>query len=579
MRSLTLAVLGSIVVLEIASKLVWRRVSSRGTPSLLDALQPPPSGADHPRVLFPPRLIGIRNGEVMLLIALFAGAIWIAVRELFAPTLGFDRDGVLIGATSLAFSHWLVTYTALFVNERRVRRDRAAYRIVLVTDRPVDDPTTTAAVASLSLGGNVIALFVCDPRDVAPETRLPPVRALLPTRVFLSITQLVDVVDSALDHTDLVVVHSNANDLLELVRESTSLPTTHVLRLSEDAPATAAAGFTPIAASVLERDALLRRFGTRESLHRDTAYAYDEWMVGDLHAKAIMLAGVVLQLFERWRFFGAWLIAAGVAWTFPRFIGPARRRAIDRTTLRTPKHPAISKRLLHYNWTAQPIKWIAFGVGLLSIYLTGDLGFRAGLSAGLVILFSETMLAPGLLRIIKWNLDWNFRIVMFRRYRAAHAVFHKRIFMPALGAYGQLTLLGDASLSVADDTPWCRWSRLVLAEMYHQLDTSKYADDWKARVLDELAVADFAMFDWEGEITDNMRWELEVTGAVLPVDRIMVVTSTEQLEAAEREIAACGATGARVVVFDGYGPAVNAFYRALHEQMAQLRPAPRVRGA
>jgi hypothetical protein len=126
---------------------------------------------------------------------------------------------------------------------------------------------------------------------------------------------------------------------------------------------------------------------------------------------------------------------------------------------------------------------------------------------------------------IKYHVDQGFRIVVFRRYRLEGAITHKSEIMPLCGLYGQVLLFNDDSLDSAWEGGQLRMERWVFSEAYQPLHAGLDPDDWRPVVETELFFADLVIFDWSGEVTDNMAWEFERALHYVPLQRIVMMLS------------------------------------------------------
>ena len=83
------------------------------------------------------------------------------------------------------------------------------------------------------------------------------------------------------------------------------------------------------------------------------------------------------------------------------------------------------------------------------------------------------------------------------------------------------------------------WFR-IFSEINTMIRPVGILDTWKRRILMELEVSDFAVFDWIDEITENMQWELRSAAERLPAHRMLIICSPEKQQMMADAIASCG---------------------------------------
>ncbi len=286
---------------------------------------------------------------------------------------------------------------------------------------------------------------------------------------------------------------------------------------------------------------------------------------------------------------------------FPYLLGAARRQCVDPHVLRAPRAPRMSWILSHHG--AHSFWLDGLWAGLCMVWGPGARAalywFRASTAplfvatALAVVSTSRFVYARGTVRLAKWILDSHFRIVVFRRNHEATAATNRRVVMPVCGAYGQIVSIADPALVNAPaGTMWETEEALSEVDALLSCDTvsSRERRDprgWCRLVVDQLAVADFAVFHWHQVPTANMKWELYQALRRLSADRVLFVCSVDSvggvisfLEATLARIRVPGdaATTVRVLVLAPLATdtAKTRFMRAqLHEMMARLRRCPR----
>jgi hypothetical protein len=105
---------------------------------------------------------------------------------------------------------------------------------------------------------------------------------------------------------------------------------------------------------------------------------------------------------------------------------------------------------------------------------------------------------------------------------------------------------------------------------------SNEEDHWKKVVMIELAYADFVVLDWSGEITDNMRWELQQALRACPPHRILLIVSSEEDLEKPENIAVRDAARGLLMSPSPQAPMTRLlFLSTLASAMAALRAEPR----
>jgi hypothetical protein len=130
----------------------------------------------------------------------------------------------------------------------------------------------------------------------------------------------------------------------------------------------------------------------------------------------------------------------------------------------------------------------------------------------------------------------------------------------------------------------------VFAEINSMIRPVAILDTWKRRILIELELSDFAVFDWIDEITENMQWELRSAAERLPAHRLLIVCGPERQQIVADVIASCGDSlnGKPHCLIKSRGPDdryiwsnhenfEKAFGTHLHEALSALVAEPRQR--
>jgi hypothetical protein len=485
-----------------------------------------------------------------------------------------------------------VTIGSSFGAKVSLRRAQSAFRTVFVTDRPGTDPLCQDAVPAFAAVGHAIVVLV----NERGEPDSVDFNAVGPDIFFPSPDGTRAVLETFIDHADLLVIYATNPALAALGLELTSLPIARRLALSIDR--SVPPGYRWLNSSALSRDTLLE--GLRQSAQVDPATrrgsgaAHDKLMWGDPLFAALIPLGLWLQLDSSWRPIGWFLIVAAAGWLFPRFLGPRRRANVSPHRLRAPRAPRFSRALSRpWKYRVPTTLGLALATYAAARAVTGGGGWTIPLHVGLLTSVQLGVIEGGI-RAIKWSLDWNFRIIVLRRNSAETAESHQNTVMTTCGAYGQVIFIDDQNLRSVNkplpfwrvkELPFWRAYDIALSEIYAPLDGSELLHEWQHQVAAELDRADFAVFDWQASITDNMVWELHAAIARLPAERILVMYTGRNESAVLAILAKVrqlrDAAGFRLERVESHFLPVQqraSFAERFYDIMRNLEPAPRPRG-
>jgi hypothetical protein len=251
---------------------------------------------------------------------------------------------------------------------------------------------------------------------------------------------------------------------------------------------------------------------------------------------------------------------AAVGKAFPNQLGPLRRSTISRSTLRVPRSPAFSHRLVPPALeTKLTIGFVLLALAAYSVvqppvgfaWRPDEYLFWLKLYGVFMLVWAlQIGLVSGALFVLKWSIDWNFRFLILRRNSRRYGYAHKASVMATCGKYGQVISIRDPTLDETDkDYGEGRESSLGLwFQIFSEIESTlrpTLLHTWQRQVLLELEVTDFAVFDWIEEITSNMHWELRRAGERLPAHRILVIYSPENRVQIDDFFASCGGLFAR----------------------------------
>jgi hypothetical protein len=528
-----------------------------------------------------------RSNIVDLFLAACATAVTWQASYVFLPS-----DGPAIWEPLVRFLVILIPVHALFgalttvLSVILLYRSHALFRSLLVTPRPISDPLVRRAIAALAPHGKLIAFLLDQPQPtIWPDLDL---KSLASDIIFTEAAYVPTIIGSLVQHSDFVVLDIDVPTAVKMLPMLSALPKSRrglLLGLNDTVPD----GYTALNKADFADGAMLHRFTWAD---RGTAPDYSHTAHGYAADKLIyttsvlaLLAGTALLSFQHGRVLGIYLLACGLLGIFPMIIGARRRYRPLSLRLGKPKNPCISHLLSYYrSWT----QWLyaaslCAGIGLgFSIYGRNSQGAEM-LVVYLVfyVVGSLTLLLgfPGLLRTLKWYLDWNFRIAILHRNSPDTSQLHKEVVMPICGAYGQVTMISDSDLAALKISGLAKLAHEVLSEHYNTIQFDDHLEAWTNHIAREIARSDFAVFDWRVGVTEAMIWELKQAAAVLPPPRIMVLYDSETEDSA-REILAktCGLAGRDIFVLHLQGSvrlAERTFRDALRKRLLELTDEPR----
>jgi hypothetical protein len=576
-------------------------VSGSGADDEIDATLRELNRAEHvPRPIRLAYNPSVPSRGVVLLTAVVLSAATLAV-VLWTGHACTLRDAVAWLALAGALAHAALGVLIVFDEKVRAVLARRRFRTVVVTDASAIHPWFNALVLRYARLGHVVAVVV-DEEGLVQQTTTNHGSV---DYFFPRTDALERVTECFLGKADLLVVHSEDRALAARVRASAALPDTRCVALSKDWSQPPPSGYRWLDPIVLRSPRQPAGAYAGEPLDRATLElsTSNPWLRRQhLSFYASAIVGFCLLLrFPNFRALGLLLCACSFLWLASEFAGPRRRRQVSQGMLRAPRSPSFSHRL----WPAQLEKrinravWLAVAAAWAPAlwpmsFSDRSTWFWMGIGYGLLFTLGQAQFGflVGCLRAIKYYLDWNFRICVFRRNSARFAYAHKAIVMARCGTYGQVMSLQDSTLDETrtnynegreDEAGY--W----LPIFGGTLETLKPAGylQWRAQVTAELEVADAVVFDWADDVTDNMKWEFEEALRLLPAHRILVMCSDPEaqgvqslLDSAKRTHAALQCITLPREPDDRYVWAYNRpfeieFTRILATMMAPLVPEPR----
>ncbi|CAN7701030.1 hypothetical protein [Mesorhizobium sp. LjRoot246] len=525
-----------------------------------------------------------------------------ALLGVLAPTAPLVSVATALEALILFLAAFSVLLMVRMVGDKvHDFRSKARFRTIVITDQPELSSLGLFATWELYARiGHAVVLFVRS--SLEDEVQEPPVRGLYTA---LSTPEgLVDALAAFATHADLIVLDTADEGLAVQVRALTRFPADRYRALSKDGSCPRDYRWVDPRTLVIEpADRRATRTGF-DPYVRSTRKG-GSWMA-DLYvfiavASALLFArlphGTPLVLF---------FIAAAILRILPEWLGPHRIRAISRATLRAPANPTTSRDLRPRS-LARTLWIVTIGVACGAIaYFVARTGLHPKMEPDLTItmvniaawlaLFGGNAIVAGVLILRKWSLDWNFRIIVLRRNSRVFGYGHKAFVMATCGKYGQVTSLHDYELDRTDeDFGEQRESSLgswfpIFSEIEQTLKPDAFFHVWQRQVSIEMEVADFAVFDWVDDVTDNMRWELAEALKHLPAQRILVVAKPNNESGVHLFLDTClkpsqdrplllvaGRDRDDKYIWSSHREFDAAFSAALYDALAVLTPQPRPR--
>ncbi|HEX7920435.1 MAG TPA: hypothetical protein VF583_05750 [Bradyrhizobium sp.] len=255
-------------------------------------------------------------------------------------------------------------------------------------------------------------------------------------------------------------------------------------------------------------------------------------------ARISMVAGAFILCFSipahlKYVGLGMLFLASGVVFIHAHRQAVLRRYLVNPDVYRTPRYLEFSNYIL---WNRTKLRWVNALAGFLAFaasYIA--FGFWLGLLFSIVASWSAFLASAAIKMLVKRHVDTLFRIVVFRRNARVFARSHIAEVMPVCGTYGQILLLTDETLATTWEGGLARMDNWVLGETYMPLMANPRShEDWKEVIATQLSFADFVVFDWPGEITENMLWELHQTIQRFPLERMMMLVSHDNREDVDR---------------------------------------------
>lgn len=508
-------------------------------------------------------------------------------------------DALLALTAGLACSRLLILF-AWISHKRSELLAKSSYRIMVITDQPFHDALVASAIGHYARCGHVFAAST-QPMVHGAE---PAFDGYAPDTFTVTRESLSQFLAAFAMGADLAIVRAHDESLAAEGGAFTGFQASGQKWLAEkkwlaELPA-APPGYEWLA------PAALKGVGNEAS--------------GSARSRTLAFAAPTARFWVGWRFylrlftFAALLCvgrsaplllllaASAVGAWLPGLLGNRRRMHADYATLRAPKAPAVSRDLkparmelcvamfaIAATWAAAA--WVVAGTSL------GWGPWGLALLAGLALLTSAQVysgIVGGTLYAVKWRLDWNFRVVVFRRNSVRFGYAHKAMVLATCGRYGQVIAIDDPTLRQTEENygEWRESSQGAWLQVFSEMNALRHPvailHDWRWQVLAELDAADVVVFDWAEEVTANMRWELREARRRLPGHRLLLVFNPaceQRVADLATKLDAQGGPPIRRVplarerddqfLWPGNRPFEQGFKTAFHELVGSLQPEPR----
>lgn len=466
-------------------------------------------------------------------------------------------------------------------------RSHARFCSLLVTPRSISDPLVRRAISAMAAHGKLIAFLLDQPQPVGwPD---PDLDLLASDIDFVDAALVPTIICSLVAHSDFLVLDIPAPMAVQMLPLLEALPKSRRGLLLEP-DAAVPDGYTALRKADFADGAMLRRFtwAERDGAPPDyshTAHSYAAHKMLYTNCLLALLAGTALLSFQGLNLLGLYMIVCGLLGIFPKFLGPRRRYRPLSPRLGKTKNPRISHWLTYYrSWTPWLYAAGSSAGAVLGYYIFGGnpQGFEI-LGLCLVVFVAGSLLLlqgfPGLLRALKWYLDWDFRIAILHRNLPDTSRLNKEVVMPLCGAYGQVIMISEADLSALHFSGGAKFAHEVLSEHYNTIRIDDHLENWTHHIAREIARTDFAVFDWRVEVSAWMIWELKQALAALPPARITVLYDSKTEDSARQILAETCGLAARDILFlhlPGHVPlAESTFRKALRKRLSELVAEPR----
>ena len=174
-----------------------------------------------------------------------------------------------------------------------------------------------------------------------------------------------------------------------------------------------------------------------------------------------------------------------------------------------------------------------------------------------------------IVRLIKNWRDLKFRILVLRRNSPKAADFHLQVVLPVCGMFGHVMCVKDFSLA-QKHKPSNQTGKDLLIEVNEAIETQCDERIWKPIVAMEFQKSDLAIFDWTDNVTENMRWELQVARQTLALNRIVVIARDTKLVEQLTDENICVL---QISDLDNQGQCEEAIFTFLVRHLRELQPS------
>jgi hypothetical protein len=493
-----------------------------------------------------PRYWVLPRNCVVPLCAVFA-LIGVAATPALPTVKLWTISGFLQSVVLFAVAYEVLRWVGIITMKIHDVLSNSAFRTIMISSPVVPNVMSARAASLYPRIGHFVLILVEEEETESFEPMDEWGKYLFHT----NLEGLPDILTAVAQHADLIVLDSTDETLAAQVRASTNLPVTRYLALSSTG--TVPQGYAwiePLAFRVPQPSAHSPADDPYKIGVGPVPSLWTFWLL-----QVFLLSSVALFRMKDAAPLAVLIGLAAFAGYLPNLLRVLRRSSISRSTLRIPRAPKASHnlvpRLLERRiWIGTALLFLAALWLIRSpiLYASRHHDFSSFLkymTLLFVVVMSYQQLVWGSLFAFKSWIDWNFRFLVLRRNARRFGFAHKAFIMATCGRYGQVISLRDDTLDQTDEDfgEW-RESRLgywfsIFSEIESTLKPFNLLHTWQRQILIELEVADFAVFDWIDEITENMQWELRNAAERLPAHRMLIVYRPENHDAVERIIASC----------------------------------------
>jgi hypothetical protein len=202
------------------------------------------------------------------------------------------------------------------------------------------------------------------------------------------------------------------------------------------------------------------------------------------------------------------------------YFRPIQQLLVYKDYFSKPVFPAgsriLSLHILHSIWLETA--WVTFTTGVV-FSLCQNMTARF-IAIPFAAFAGRFLLGNGTIRMAKRVFNYQFNILVFRRFSPEFAKVTKTVINPVLGAYGNLLSINDPSLRDAKEGINADSEGILNERNQLQFSTG---ESWRTTVQLYLNKADVVVFQWEDLPSPNMEWEFREACRVIPPQRVLFI--------------------------------------------------------